>query len=609
MKTKLFIVVILLVAFFTLLPQPEQTPTANFSKDSNDLSSLNRNFIIRNVRLYDGNILHNKTDIYVENFRVKKIGEITATSNDIAQYDGRGKTLLPGFVDAHTHAYGDALKDALNFGVTTEIDMFTMPEAANSFQKVRDQVSNIQHADLFSSTILATVKGGHGTEYGFTIPVLRDALQTDRFVKERIAQGADYIKAVYNSKKATRQPFPSISLDVLSSLARSAHQQGKLLLVHVDNLISATEAIESGADGLVHSFMDKVIDESFIKLMTDNKVFIIPTLSVLAALSQQPVGTLLLDETTIKTFLSKQQAQQLKASFPDFGIPTTALQNAYDSVNKLATSGVTILAGTDAPNPSTTHGASIHGELRLLVAAGLSNEQAIHSVTGAASKVLPIGSRGTLSVGTLASMVLINGNPFQQIEDSSNIIKIWKNGQPITRTKQNKNDKTTTIKPALVNDFNQSISKTTFGKGMAASTDQIVGGNSIVSLKQLDRSESDAYIHVKGEIKKGFMFPWSGFAFLPGESMQQGVNFSNIESISFDAKTGTDFQVISVLIFQQGSFQPYEKKVELTSEWKNYQVNIKDFGQLDLENIVNLSIVVNKKQGPFEFSLDNLKLN
>jgi hypothetical protein len=63
MKTKLFIVVILLVAFFTLLPQPEQTPTANFSKDSNDLSSLNRNFIIRNVRLYDGNILHNKTDI------------------------------------------------------------------------------------------------------------------------------------------------------------------------------------------------------------------------------------------------------------------------------------------------------------------------------------------------------------------------------------------------------------------------------------------------------------------------------------------------------------------------------------------------------------------
>ena len=607
MKTKLFVAAILLTAFFVLLPEPDETPAVDVFKNSNDFSNLSRDFIIRNVRLYDGNTLQQKTDIYIENFRVKKIGNITAASNNITQYDGKGKTLLPGFVDAHTHAYGDALKDALNFGVTTEIDMFTMPEAANSFQTARDQVSNIQHADLFSSTILATVEGGHGTEYGLEIPVLSGASQADGFVKERIAQGADYIKAVYNSKKATQQPFPSISLDVLSSLTRSAHQQGKLLLVHVDNLISATEAVESGADGLVHSFMDKVIDENFIKLMTDNKVFMIPTLSVLAAVSQQPVGTLLLDEPTIKPFLSRQQAQQLKASFPDFGISNGALQIAYNNVNKLAAAGIPILAGTDAPNPSTTHGASIHGELRLLVEAGLSNEQAIHSVTGAASKVLPIGSRGTLNVGSMASMILIDGNPFQRIQDSGNITKIWKNGQPITRTRRNKNHKTTKIKPALVNDFNQSISRTTFGRGMAASTDQIVGGHSMVSLKQLNRSENDEYIHVEGEIKKGFMFPWSGFSFLPGDSMQQGVDFSDIESITFDARTGTDSQVISVLIFQQGSFQPYQQTVRLNSRWNSYQIDIKDFGSLDIENIVNLSIVVNNKSGRFEFDLDNLQ--
>ncbi|MCF6193749.1 MAG: hypothetical protein L3J46_05380 [Kangiellaceae bacterium] len=104
------------------------------------------------------------------------------------------------------------------------------------------------------------------------------------------------------------------------------------------------------------------------------------------------------------------------------------------------------------------------------------------------------------------------------------------------------------------------------------------------------------------------MFPWSGLSFLPGESMQQGVDFSELGSITFDAKTTTDSQIISVLIFQQGSFQPFEQKVELNKFWKNYRVELASFAPLDLENVVNVSIVVNNKQGPFEFDLDNLKL-
>ncbi|MCF6193555.1 MAG: hypothetical protein L3J46_04390, partial [Kangiellaceae bacterium] len=202
MKTKIVIVVIMLVLFFFLLPEPEQIISAEQQEKPTDYSSLSENFIIQNVRIYDGETLFEKADIHIEKFRVKSIGKEIPITKNISHYDGSGKTLLPGFIDSHTHAYGNALKDALNFGVTTELDMFTMPEFANSFQSMREQTSNNQHSDLFSSTILATTEGGHGTEYGFKIPVLADTSQAEHFVKERIAQGADYIKAVYNSKKA-----------------------------------------------------------------------------------------------------------------------------------------------------------------------------------------------------------------------------------------------------------------------------------------------------------------------------------------------------------------------------------------------------------------------
>ncbi len=620
MKSKFLIIIpLVLIAFFFLLPEPEGTndsqsqPQAK-SQSASNLQPLSGDFIIRNVQLYDGTNQFEKVDVLVQDFRLAEISRVEAENlnflnKDVPEIDGTGKTLLPGLIDSHTHAYMNALSEALNFGVTTELDMFTMPEFANAHQQKRDDLNNTAEADLFSATILATAPGGHGTEYGFEIPVLENSDQVDTFVKQRVNQGADYIKAVYNSEQSTRKHFPSISHDTLKALIESAHQHNKLLVVHIDNLVSAREAIELGADGIIHSFMDQLADEAFVQLMLDKQAFIIPTLTVQASVTQQSTSAKLLQSSHHQAHLSKQQSQQLKASFPDFGIPPQALQNAMASVKKLADAGVPILAGSDAPNPGTTHGLSLHAELELLAQAGLSNEQVLHAATAAAGKYFPIGNRGKLLEGQLATMILVDGNPLENISDTQRISRIWKNGVEFARVKVDTAQANNAFSPGMINNFDQQIYNTEMGTGIGETTDQFAGGQSVVELSLIKDSEKsdNQFLKVSGEVKSGFMFPWSGFSYLLGENQQTGVDLSKIKSLRFRAKGGPHTAKISVLLFQTGSFRPIQKDLKITDSWQEFDLVLSDVKNLDTSDIANISIVRAQAVGDFEFFIDELR--
>jgi imidazolonepropionase-like amidohydrolase len=621
MKTKIMVIIIALVGFFLLLPEPSQENSKPIVQSiESEKKSPSENFIIRNVRFYDGNRQQRNVDISVVDFKVSKISVNLPAQSDVPEINGIGKTLLPGLIDSHTHAFQMALKEALNYGVTTELDMFTMPSFANQQQAQRDLQRNTQDADLFSATILATAPGGHGTEYGFDIPVLDSVEQVPGFVEQRIAQGADYIKAVFSSEKSKIKYSPSISREILKALIDTAHLKQRLLVVHVDDLVSAREAIELGADGIIHSFMDQVADDSFVELMVSKQAFLIPTLSVQASVAQLADGRRLLSSLSEPVFLTRQQRSQLTASFPNFGIPAQGFQNALDSVKRLSEANVVVLAGSDAPNPGTTHGLSLHGELELLVKAGLSNEQAIHSATGAVSKVFPVGSRGRLEPGQLATMILVDGNPFDRIEVTRNIVQIWKNGVALTR--QTYNDKDNPMKQlslGLITDFNHSsddlVYQAEMGSGLAETTDQFAGGKSSVVLALEDRKNPDStpqttpsrHLHISGELRAGFMFPWSGVAYMLGESMQQGVDLSNVDYLVLDAKGGSQTEQISVLLFQAGSLSPLQVDVKISSTWKSYRIDLNAVDNLDRTNLTNISIVRAQSLGNFEFMIDNLK--
>ncbi len=101
---------------------------------------------------------------------------------------------------------------------------------------------------------------------------------------------------------------------------------------------------------------------------------------------------------------------------------------------RLAAAGVPILAGTDTPNPGTAHGASLHRELELLVGAGLTPKLALQAATSPPARVFGLTDRGVIEPGRRADLVLVDGDPLNDITHSRRITRVWRGGVPCDRS-------------------------------------------------------------------------------------------------------------------------------------------------------------------------------
>ena len=120
-------------------------------------------FVVRNVRLFDGEKAVDRADVVVEGERISTVtpnpGNLEYDADRYDVIDGAGATLLPGLIDSHTHPTGDALALAILFGVTTEMDLFTVPERLGNQRAVAAARNDV--ADIRSASTGATVLGGH----------------------------------------------------------------------------------------------------------------------------------------------------------------------------------------------------------------------------------------------------------------------------------------------------------------------------------------------------------------------------------------------------------------------------------------------------------------
>lgn len=91
------------------------------------------------------------------------------------------------------------------------------------------------------------------------------------------------------------------------------------------------------------------------------------------------------------------------------------------------------MTGTDAPIPGTTYGASVHGEMTLLVRAGLTPFQALTAATSAPAVCFHLADRGRIRAGMRADMVLVDGDPTSDILATRNIVAVWKRGVRVQR--------------------------------------------------------------------------------------------------------------------------------------------------------------------------------
>jgi imidazolonepropionase-like amidohydrolase len=386
----------------------------------------------RNVDVFDGSRIIRRTTVLVRDGMIRAVGSDIVIPPSAQIVDGKGKTLLPGLFDAHTHLgvyqAEQFLRDALVFGVTTELEMGAS-DASLTLRKKMAAGGFVDSADLRTAGIPITVPHGHPTQMdGPAMPTLAPGDDVQAFVDARIAEGADYIKVIYE------HAFPTLTKQQLEDVIAAAHRRNKLVVTHITLQRDAREAIAAGADGLVHIFADSPPAADFAKFAAQHQVFVVPTLSVIESATGASDKSWWQNAPHVVSYITPSMRRTLDMKMPPGIGAKLKLKHAQAAVGALRRAGVPILAGTDAPSPGVPHGLSIHRELELLVLSGLTPLEALASATFEPARAFGFHDRGRIAEGKRADLLLVNGDPTVDIRATRNIVGVWKLGVQYART-------------------------------------------------------------------------------------------------------------------------------------------------------------------------------
>ncbi len=401
-------------------------------------SSAQTAFIVRDVRVFDGDEAREHRSVLVDSGRILQVAGPDLLVRGATVIDGRGRTLVPGFFDAHVHLPNDvkaAARQALVLGVTTQLDMFTGGERLQQIKRLESE-DPVDVADVRTAGIGATVPGGHPTQMGGgPIPTITEPGQAAAFVAARIAEGSDYIKIIHDDGSTwawTTQRVPMLDTATMRALVDAAHRRGKLAVIHALSESQARDAIAAGADGLAHLFLGDSVSASFAEFAAQHHVFIIPTLSTDYLACGKSEGPELFADPRLAPYIGATWRRGLKMAKPE-PANNHFCKGTDAAIGELVRAHVALLVGTDAPAPGATYGASVHGEMALLVHDGLTPLEALAAATSAPARAFRLSDRGLIRVGMRADLVLVDGDPTRDILATRNIVAVWKRGVLVQR--------------------------------------------------------------------------------------------------------------------------------------------------------------------------------
>jgi imidazolonepropionase-like amidohydrolase len=573
--------------------------------------------LIQDVRVFDGQRAHERRSVLVENGVVADADFRGAPPAGARVVQGAGRTLLPGLIDSHTHAFRDH-DLPLAFGVTTQVDMFTAVPLMQEMQAAR-KTRDPGRADLFSAGILATAPGGHGTQFGIVFPTLTRPEEAQAWVDARIAEGSDFIKIVMEGGGHGMGKLATLDLPTVRALIQAAHQRGRLAVVHVSREEDARAVLEAGADGLVHLFPGGALSreraDSLARLARSKKAFVIPTFTVLESMAGTREDDLLADPA-FAGLLDKDSQGQFRARYGASARPEL-LQAPRMLTAALRRAGVPVLAGSDAGNAGTGYGISMHRELAALVEAGLSPAEALGAATGVPAQAFKLGRRGCVAKGCKADLLLVEGNPLADIKATRRIVEVWKDGESVNPAREARRARIAQAKQggkpqALPPDgrislFGADKLGSPFGAGWMPTVDSIAGGKSTATLAvQPALGDGQAPLAVSGRIAPDLPYAWAGVAFMPGERPMQGADLSAARVLRF--KVRGDGGAYRAMMMSQGVAMPGYAPFTAGPEWIEISIPFDAFQGIDPKAVAMIGFAAGPKAGDYRFEIADVRL-
>ena len=369
--------------------------------------------------------------LVVTDGRVRAVGPASAVGipADATRVDVTGKTLMPGLINAHGHV-GDVMglegghytRENLlrqlslyaRYGVTT-VNSLGGDEAEGFALRNSQDDPALDRARIF---VAGSVIGGN------SVAEARDA------VNAAADLGANYIKTrVDDNLGSSPKPAP----EIFQAIIDQAHIRRLPVAVHLYYLDDAKAVLEAGGDLIAHSIRDLPVDDEVMDMMRQRNVCYVPTLtreiSTFIYESEpeffsDPFFLKEADPAVLETLRSPERQARMRnsASAQQY---KAALQVAMANLGALSANGVPIAMGTDSGPAARFQGYFEHMELWLMVEAGMSPMQAIHSATGQAAQCMHMSDLGTLEPGNWADFMVLGANPLDNIENTRTIESVW----------------------------------------------------------------------------------------------------------------------------------------------------------------------------------------
>ena len=402
---------------------------------------------------------------------------------------------------------------------------------------------------------------------------------------------------------------PSCAATLVLAAFAAARAHDKLAVFHVSTAREALEVIAAGADGLVHVWHDRDAAGEAVAAAVRAGIFVIPTLTVTESLLDMGGGAELAADPLVMPFLTPAQGGGMRSGFG--GSPSLdAMRRVLDRIGALHAAGVLLLAGSDAPNPGTAHGASVHRELELLVRAGLSPFEALRAATAVPADAFGLDDRGRIAPGMKADLVLVRGDATRDVAATRDLAGIWKDGVRVERVRPEAVlPGRPRIAPRVLTDFEDLTSDDLAASGWIPSTDAMFGGGSTVDLRvTADGGDGDGgALVISGEIAAGFPAPWAGVMIGLAPGMMQPVDASDITALVFDARgEGARYRVLA---FAE-SLGPVPATIEFAAGagWRRVVIPLGGIDALDSTGAMGFLISGPGTLGPFRLEIDNVEL-
>ncbi len=388
--------------------------------------------LLKPDRVFDGEKMHEGWQVLIKNNLISKIGLINSSDANTRIIELKGCTLLPGLIEGHSHlflhpynetSWNDQVlkesraeriaratnhaKNTLLAGFTTVRDLGTEGAGYDDVglkQAIEKEIIIGPRMLIATRAIVAT--GSYGPkELSYDIDVPLGAAEADgmdglsKEVRIQIGKGADVIKIYADYRWGiNREALPTFTIDELKKVVEVASAAGRMVVAHASTVEGMRRAILAGVTTIEHG--DEGTKEIF-KLMKEKNVALCPTLAAGNAIAQY---------------------RGWDKSNPE---PATIIAKRKSFSDALL-SGITICMGGDV-------GVFIHGdnarEMELMAEYGMPIIEVLRSATSVNADVFKINKRvGRISVGLLADILVIQGDPSKNIHNIRNVKMVMKNG-------------------------------------------------------------------------------------------------------------------------------------------------------------------------------------